>query len=254
MSYQISLEVFEGPLDLLLHLIHKQKLDIYDIPIAQITQQYLDYMETMQQLDIEIASEFVVMAATLLSIKAKMLLPRKKEYIETEEDEPEDPRIELVERLAEYEKFKKLANLLKEMGFAQSSIYFRPRDQLLLEKALKQVNPLENVTLADLQKALEKVLAKASKVEEPHEIVKAEFTINDKIEEINQLLEKKPGGMIFQNLFSAGASRLEIVMTFLALLELIKLQKVKVQQSHSFGPILILPSSPLFMEGEVRAV
>lgn len=254
MSYQISLDVFEGPLDLLLHLIHKQKLDIYDIPIAQITQQYLDYMETMQQLDIELASEFVVMAATLLSIKAKMLLPRKREDSDVEEKEPEDPRKELVERLAEYEKFKKLANLLKELDLAQSSVYFRPWDQLLLEKALKKVNPLENVTLTDLQKALEKVLAKRAKVDVPHEIVRIEFTINDKIKEITQLLERTPNGLIFQNIFSEKASRLEIVVTFLALLELIKLQKVKVQQSDNFDPIRIFPKTSSFPEGEVRAV
>lgn len=253
MSYQVSIEIFEGPLDLLLHLIHKQKLDIYDIPIAQITQQYLDYIKTMQQLDIELASEFVVMAATLLSIKAKMLLPRKKVELETEGKE-EDPRQELAERLAEYEKFKKLANKLKEMEQGQSALYFRPVDELLLEKALKKVNPLENVTLTDLCKAFKKVLKKASAIEKTRELERAQFTIGDKIKELTKMLESQPQGMIFQELFSYDTTRLEMVITFLALLELIKLQKVVVQQETNFGPLQVFLKKPAVLEGEVCAV
>ncbi|WP_227766111.1 segregation and condensation protein A [Zhaonella formicivorans] len=251
MSYHITLDVFEGPLDLLLHLIQKQKLDIYDIPIAQITEQYLAYLSAMQQLDLEVASEFLVMAATLLAIKAKMLLPRKAAEPEEAGEEPEDPREELVQRLVEYQKFKEAASLLKNKEVRQAQVFFRPLDQEILEKALKQINPLENVHLNDLLGALQKVLAEAPQ-EETHEISKEEITIVDKMDYISKLLEREQGGVIFQNLFPPGTSRLEIVITFLALLELIRLQKAAVNQSSSYGPLWIYPK--VWQEEEGRVV
>jgi len=220
---QVTLPVFEGPLDLLLHLIKQNKIDIYDIPIALITKQYLEYLELMKELDIEIASEFLLMAATLIYIKSKMLLPKQEQ---TEEEE--DPRKELVEQLIEYEKIKKASNFLKEQYLIWSKAF--PRNTSQEEELF-----LEELSIFDLLQALKKILDKPEpKIYVPVETVKVE----EKIEQILNVLRLHKS-ITFQELFEHNSSRLEIIVTFLALLELLRLRLVKAYQKNPFGEILI---------------
>lgn len=242
MSYCISLEIFEGPLDLLLHLIQKQQIDIYDIPIAKITEQYLEYLFAMQQLDLDLASDFLVMAATLLAIKAKMLLPRQELAEEQENSASADPRDELVNRLLEYQKYKSVAGVLRAQEEQQSLKYYRPPDQELMARVLKNTNPLEGINLEDLLAAFKKIIAVLAEENIVQEIVRDQVTINDKINYITKCLANKQEGVLFYELcpFSC-TSRLEIVLTFLALLELVRMQKIIVCQVACFGALRIYP-------------
>lgn len=221
--YQVALPVFEGPLDLLLHLIKQNKIDIYDIPIALITKQYLEYIEFMKELDLEIASEFLVMAATLVYIKSKMLLPKP----EQQEDE-EDPRKELVEQLVEYQKFKEISNLLKERYQIWSGAFSRKTSQ-------EEEFLTEELNVFDLLTALKRILDRPEpKIPIPRQTIKVE----DKIEEIlNTLKEKK--SFSFDELFGSEVTKLEIIVTFLALLELLRTKIIRAYQSKPFGKILI---------------
>lgn len=240
MSYQIKLPVFEGPFDLLFHLIEKDEVDIYDIPIAKITEQYLAYLDTMQMLDLELASEFLVMAATLLSIKARMLLPKQPvEVAEEDEDLALDPRDELVERLLEYKKFKQVAEFLKERETCQEKIFTRPNEEVMFVHLFSEENPLEGISLDNLLGALKEVLERATEEELAGEITRDEVTIRDKMKEIVQRLFFQPKGIAFRDLFRRQTTRVEVVVTFLALLELIKLGKARVHQSKNFGEIMI---------------
>lgn len=240
MKYQIKLEVFQGPLDLLFHLIEKNEVDIYNIPIAEITHQYLAYLGAMQSLDLEIASEFIVMAATLLSIKAKMLLPKPPKPVEDEEIE-EDPREELVERLLEYKKYKNMAEFLHQKEEQQGKVFFRPNEEEFYLSMFGDKNPLEGIKLDDLKKALAHVLSKRFHAEPIIEIPREEITINKKIEEIKKLLKNYPQGISFFDLFSLPVSKVEVVVQFLALLELMRVQCVKVSQPAINGDIMVFP-------------
>jgi len=223
MIIQVALPVFEGPLDLLLHLIKQNKIDIYDIPIALITKQYLEYLEIMKELDLEIASEFLVMAATLIYIKSKMLLPKQEQP-----EEEEDPRKELVEQLIEYEKIKEASQLLKERYKIWSKAF--PRNT-----SKEQEIFLEELSIFDLFQAFKKILDKPQpKIYIPKETIK----IEEKIEQILNVLNFKKS-ITFQELFSPDCSKLEIIVTFLALLELLRLKLVKASQKNPFGEILI---------------
>ncbi|ATW24089.1 segregation and condensation protein A [Candidatus Formimonas warabiya] len=239
MKYQIKLAVFEGPFDLLLHLIEKNEVDIYDIPIAEITRQYLAYLDEMKNLDLEIASEFLVMAATLLAIKAKMLLPKSPGVPDDPGEGAADPRNELVERLLEYKKFKQLADYLQEREELQGQIYFRPNEEEAFLSAFLDQNPLEGVTLEDLVAALEIVLIKTAQEDVIKEIPREEITIKKKMDDITALLLLSPQGISFFGLFSFPVSRVEIVVQFLALLELIRMQSIKVSQPVNGGDIMI---------------
>ena len=163
MALDIKLTSFQGPLDLLLHLIEKAEVDIYDIPVVAITDQYMDYLYVMQELQLDVASEFLVMAATLLAIKSKLLLPRREEQdlselLEGFDYEEEDPRIELVQRLLEYKKFKSIADDLREKEIEQSKVYTRPAEDLSRYLSQEEENPVKDVTLYDLVEALQKGL------------------------------------------------------------------------------------------------
>jgi segregation and condensation protein A len=239
LSYHIKLEVFEGPFDLLFHLIEKNEVDIYDIPIAEITHQYLAYLEEMQNLDLEIASEFLVMAATLLAIKAKMLLPKPPKPEEEDDSEERDPRDELVARLLEYKKYKLAAEYLHQREEKQSKVYFRPNEEEFFISLFSDKNPLEGVQIEDLKAALVQVLSKKFDLEPVQEIPRDEITIKKKMEEISSVLQKNPQGISFFALFSLPASKVEVVVQFLALLELMRMQKVKVSQPSPYGDILI---------------
>jgi segregation and condensation protein A len=233
---RVHLHNFDGPLDLLLFLIRQQELDIYDIPIAEVTAQYLEYLADLESVNLDLASDFLVMAATLLEIKAKMLLPKPPKAAEpvVEEAGP-DPRAELVERLLEYSRFKEAAGFLREMETEQGARYFRPlaepgdrRDEAPL---------LEGVTLQDLTEALRELLQEAE--ENWREVPRQEIPLREKIREISWRLTRARDGITFRELVSRGLSRLEVVVTFLALLELIRTRRVLVSQDRVFGEILI---------------
>jgi len=233
MSYKVKLQVFEGPLDLLLHLIKKEEIDIYDIPIAKITEQYVEYLEFMKLLDLNIAGEFLVMAATLMHIKSKMLLPQPKMEEEAEE---EDPRAELVKRLLEYKRFKEAASELYHRGARQSD-YFARGVSLLDADSKSQKEEYFEADLFDLMTAFNKIMKEIPK-KLFHEVVKDEYTIEEKIHDIFHLLVKKPY-LSFYSLLRNAKKKTEIVTIFLAILELIRLKEIVVKQSKAFGDIRI---------------
>ena len=238
MAYQIKLEIFEGPFDLLFHLIDKNEVDIYDIPIAQITEQYLEYVAVMQMLDLEVASEFLVMAASLLAIKAKMLLP--KTPVEDELTEVEyDPRDELVEKLLEYKKFKVMAEYFQEQEIFMNRVYTRPNEEEMFYHLFKEENPLEGISMSSLLEALTEVLERAVDRELTGEIPRDEVTTREKMKEIMHRLFFHDRGITFNDLFHSNVTRVEVIVTFLALLELIKLGKIRAYQSKAFGEIMI---------------
>lgn len=227
MSYRIKLEVFEGPFDLLLYLIRKEELDIYDIPISQITKQYSEYIELMRILDLDIAGEFLVMATTLMHIKSRMLLPEEEL---AEEEEEEDPREALMQQLLEYRKYKEAASILEQRELQQQDILTRPGMD-------EEAEVLLDVNLFDLIDALSRVLERLK--EEPvREIVQDETTVREKIKFIVSILMKEKC-LNFTRLFARCKSRSEAIVTFLALLELIKLQEVRVKQRSQFGDIYL---------------
>jgi segregation and condensation protein A len=228
-----KLPVFEGPLDLLLHLIKEHKIDIYDIPIAYITQQYLEYLELMKELNLEIAGEYLVMAATLIHIKSKMLLPADEE--ETKESR-EDPRAELVKRLLEYQAFKEASIHLKKREEIWRNVFCRR----LPEKWDFDLEPeplLFEVSVFDLISAFKNLLEKTQ--EQVVEITRETLTVADRINFIMERLEREDS-IRFHELFEEGCTRLTLIITFLALLELIRLGLVKTYQERVFGIIWIV--------------
>ncbi len=234
MSYKVKLDVFEGPLDLLLYLIQKEEVDIYDIPISKITDQYLEYLELMQLLDLNIAGEFLVMAATLMHIKSKMLLPPDQT---DQEEAEEDPRAELVRRLLEYKKFKEAASELSQMESHQKHFFARVGSGVKFEEA-KSKDEFFEASLFDLITAFTKVLKDIPK-ETFYQVIKDEFTVSEKIHDILHMIVEK-NTIFFTELFKAAKNKFEIVTIFLALLELIKLKEVMVRQAAPFSEIEII--------------
>lgn len=235
-TYKVKLDAFEGPLDLLLHLVNKLEIDIYDIPVAEITEQYMEYIHTMQRIELNIASEYLVMAATLLEIKSAMLLP-KKEVVEEDEYE-EDPREELVQRLIEYRKYKEVAEQLKEKELEENQIYTRPPMQLE-EWVTKTPVIKDGVTIYDMLQALGKVLQR-KKWREPLEttIHKMEISIEERMEEIVQKVNEEKKHIPFHELFPFP-NRSHIVTTFLAILQLLKQNEIDCVQKAHFETIYI---------------
>lgn len=234
LPYQVRIENFEGPLDLLLHLIKKNEINIYDIPIAMIAQQYLSYIEAMKDLNLTVAGEFLVMAATLLQIKSKMLLP-VEESAEDEDDGP-DPREELVRRLLEYKTFKEAARQLDTQERIWREIYSRPAASLEVG-AVSDDAMLDNIGLFDLVDALQAILNR-NPGKKLLEIIPDNLTVRDRMNAILEALEGQES-IGFEALFEASCHRLVIIVTFLALLELIRLRTVRVYQAENFGPILV---------------
>ena len=228
MGYEVKLERFEGPLDLLLHLIQRDEVDIYDIPIAHITRQYLEYIDLMRLLDLEVAGEFLVMAATLMRIKAKMLLPAPPSL---EEDEV-DPRDELVQRLLEYRQFKEASSTLKDREESRRLLYERGR--VPGEEEQGQL-PLAPATLFHLLDALNRVLARLP-ARTVMELEGEAYDIEEKIAGIHRRV-LVAGSLSFETLLAECRSRLEMIVTFLALLELLKLNRLVAIQSANFGEI-----------------
>ena len=231
MALSVKLEVFEGPLDLLLSLIEKNKIDIYDIPIAELTRQYLDYLDKFREFNMEIASSFLVMAATLLQIKSRMMLPKAPQA----EGEPEeDPRFELVQRILEYRKFKQVSQVLGDMAGVQERFVAREPMELPVHHL-----PPGNLSLRQLVEAFHTVLSVKEELSIPKALVEPEeYSIKDKMEDIILLLGRSRGKLLFSEAFRSG-TRGELIVTFLALLELMKLRTVTVKQQRSFAEIYI---------------
>ncbi len=223
--------MFEGPLDLLLYLIRKDEVDIHDISIERITKQYLGYIETFKLLNVDLASEFIVMAANLMYIKSRTLLPKHQQPPE-EETEDEDPRWELIRQLIEYKKFKDAAGFLKQRQLTQEDIYAgapeKPDDD--------EEEPLPDVGIFDLIRAFQNILQRFQESEALEEIYDDRFTVSDKIDYLMSNIQ--PGNSIrFSNLFAEASTKTEVVVTFVALLELIRLREFRVQQKEALGDI-----------------
>jgi segregation and condensation protein A len=227
MNYNVHLEIFEGPLDLLLYLIRKNDLDIYDIPISQITAEYLEYLDLMKELNLDFASEFLVMAATLMQIKSRMLLPSEN----TVEDEEEiDPRAELVARLLEYEKYKEAGKILSQKELNEQGVFYR------FNPVLNENDFVIDATLFDLIESFRKVFNELPK--EVKEIVYEEIPIEQKIREILDLLEGRKY-INFTEILKKETTRMGLIVVFLAMLELIRLKQIVARQSKLFGEIRI---------------
>lgn len=229
MTYKVDLPVFEGPLDLLLHLIKKDEIDIYDIPISQITKQYMDYLGVMKMLDINIAGEFLVMAATLMHIKSKMLLPE-----ETREETEEDPRDELVKQLLEYKRFKDVASKLQTMEEHQSQFYKR---SFLDDIPSEDDGFLHDVDIFDLMSAFKTIIENLPSGKE-YEIFRENVSVADRIKVIFELL-KDQDFINFEDIFISNITREGAVATFLAMLEMTKRGMIRVAQKGAFAHIVI---------------
>jgi len=233
MSYKIKLEIFEGPLDLLIYLVKKDHLNIYDIPIAKVTEQYLQYLNLMQLLDLNIAGEFLVIAAELLKIKSRMLLPVEEAAVEEQE---EDPRAELVKRLLEYERFKEIASSLREREESQKEVFKRPKIEI--EKNISEQKEVYfEASIFDLINAFSQALKDIPK-EVFYEVIKDEFTIEEKVHDLLHLLLVS-SSLRISELFSKTKNKLEVIVTFLAILELIRMKEIVARQTELFQDIEI---------------
>jgi len=244
-DYKVDLEVFEGPLDLLLYLIRREEVDIYDIPIEKITRQYMQYLDVMRMLDLNIAGEFLVMASTLMMIKSRMLLPVESRSNEDEEDEEwVDPRLDLVRQLIEYKKFKDAAGSLMNLEVMQHEAFAYGGDGPFFEKeAADAGQALGDIGLFDLLSAFQEVLSRAP-VEPLGHLEAIRWSVPDKMEMIDALM-KVQHHVRFSSFFKPESPRGEVIVTFLALLELIRLHRIMLQQNDAFHEIVILPAPPV---------
>lgn len=243
MAISYKLEKFEGPLDLLLHLIEKNKVDIYDIPIVEITQQYLDYVNQMDKEDLNIVSDFLVMAATLLEIKARMLLPVEV----SEEGEEEDPRAELVARLLEYKRYKLMALAFQDMEDNAKGLFFKnptiPKEVAKYEPPVDLDKLLDGLTLAKLQKIFDSVMKRQQQKVDPIRskfgtIKKEPVSLEARIMDVMDYA-RKHRNFSFRQMLERQNDKLEVVVTFLAILELMKIGKIHLTQEHTFDDMLI---------------
>jgi len=252
MSYQVKLDAFEGPLDLLLHLIDKEEMDIYDIQISKITDQYLEYIHSMQTLKLDVASEFLVMVSTLLSIKSRMLLPSRIEQsfqvafgLDIEE---EDPRNELVRRLIEYKRFKEISFTLREKEVARSQIFSKAPSDLTPYIEIEEVNPVEGISIYHLIESFQKALKRLSYKEPITKVQREEISIKDRMDQIVEFVQSSKRDLSFTDLFEQSYHRADIVITFLSILELMKLKKIICLQENPFDDIVI-QNFPLSKKG-----
>ncbi|SEI66425.1 condensin subunit ScpA [Bhargavaea ginsengi] len=243
MSYLVKLEAFEGPLDLLLHLINRMEIDIYDIPMAELTRQYIDHIHTMQVLELNEMSEYLVMAATLLAIKSKMLLPvHEEEAPDTDEfvEDGPDPRDELVERLIEYRKYKEAAATLKEYGEERGKSFTRQPAEPSLTEGTAAALPEEGLNVHDMIAAFRKMMER-KKLRAPlmTRVTRQEISIAETMEKLVGRLGGSGGRAVFSDLFETG-ERSELVVTFLSLLELMKQQRITVEQERNFDDLTVV--------------
>lgn len=244
-DYKVDLEVFEGPLDLLLYLIRREEVDIYDIPIERITSQYMTYLDVMRMLDLSIAGEFLVMAATLMMIKSRMLLPVESRSTDEDTDEEwVDPRLDLVRQLIEYKKFKDAAGKLLELEVLQSETFAFGGEKPVFEKDPADAGQaLGDIGLFDLLTAFQEVLERTP-VEPLGHIEPIRWSVPDKMEHIISLT-RTGDRVAFSKLFNPESHRGEVIVTFLALLELLRLRQITLHQNQAFHEILILPVADL---------
>ena len=232
-TYRVRLSNFEGPLDLLLYLIKKEEIDIYDIPIAVVTKQYLDTIGLMKELDLEVAGEFILMAATLIQIKVRMLLPRP---VLEEEEEAEDPRAELVRQLLEYKRYKEVAESLSDLEERQSRHF--PRRYFEWQKSYREKEVvLKDMSLFDLLAAFKSVLDNLPK-QAYHEIQLIPVTIEEQMEFLTRFLEGKDH-IVFSEVMAWLRDRIVVIVTFMAILEMVRNRRILVRQSDLFGEIRI---------------
>ncbi|MGO4370807.1 segregation and condensation protein A [Paenibacillus sp. YIM B09110] len=241
MSVLYKLDSFEGPLDLLLHLIDKAEIDIHEVSISEITDQYMEYLHAMKELELEVTSEFLVMAATLLAIKSKQLLPKppvfEEEYDEWQDDGL-DPRDELIQKLVEYRKFKQIAEQLREKEFERSLVYSREPDDLTPYMKEEKVNPVEGLHVSDLVAAFQKALRRAARRNVISTIQRDEISVKDRIRDIVEVL-KQYETVRFSKLIRENMDKHEVVVTFLAILELMKMKHIRCFQHQLFDDIVI---------------
>lgn len=246
MSYTVRLKSFEGPLDLLLHLIEQDEMDIEDISISSITAQYLDYLATLRELDLEVTSDFLVMASTLLAIKTRSLLPRPAGDRDDDLEQESDPREELIQRLREYKKFKEVAHYLQHQQEVQGRVYTRPNKMELYQHQWP-VKPLVGLDAHQLLGALRRVLDRTTSGAPP-QIKAAEIKVQDMMSRVLRKLVLYPAGIYFDQIFSCRSSPGEIVVTFLAVLELLHRGQVQLIQGAPFAEIVIKPAEGDFIE------
>ncbi|NMA84766.1 MAG: segregation/condensation protein A [Epulopiscium sp.] len=244
MSIQVCLDVFEGPLDLLLHLVEKNQMNIYDISVSIVTEQYLEYMHQAEEQNLELTSEFLVMAATLLQIKSRMLLPAPPPL---EEELEGDPREELITKLLEYKMYKELSHLLKERQEEGQKILYKaseyPGDLVEQSSTFAPEEILVHITLEKIHAAFQDVLKRSKAKIDPirhnfGSITRELYTVEEKMQFIEELLMITPV-IYFEELFYQQPDKIEMIVTFLGLLELIKLKKIKIEQTQAFDQIEI---------------
>ena len=231
MSYRIKLDIFEGPLDLLLHLVKKNEVELSDIPVATITDQYLAYLGLLQQLDLDVAGEYLVMAATLLHLKSRLLLPGEET---SEEEEGEDPRAELARQLLEYQRFKEAAEMLNRRDLLDRDVFARAP---LPDETDPEQDVVYDVSLGDLLDALQDVLKRAAP-EVVHEVILEQVSLREQLCFVLDMLRERTA-VVFTDLFPSGVRRLQILVTFLAVLELVRTRMVQIHQEEHFGPIVL---------------
>lgn len=246
MAYAVKLDIFEGPFDLLCHLLDENQVDIYDIPISEIANQYVEYLDAMSSLDLEVASEFLVLAATLIAIKTKMLLPVKRkddsgEFPPGYYGEDDDPRSDLVRQILEYKKYKELGEAFTELAQEQSKKVSRPNDESMYITRLPQDAVFKNVSMDKLSTAMENILTRMKHRELIHRVAKENITIDDQMRLIESRLAASPDGYCFNSLYEGETSKLRVIIMFLALLEMIRRRRVKVLQKANYGEILLFP-------------
>jgi segregation and condensation protein A len=233
----VDLPVFQGPLDLLLHLVRRNEMDIYDIPIATLADRYLETLATMEELDLDVAGEFLVMASTLLEIKSRMLLPAPPRE---DGEEEEDPRAELTRRLLEYEAFKAAAENLREMESFGLQRFLRGGMEVAGDYPADGPR-FRNASADRLWQALQRMLEEAAREEgDPAPVARERWSVSLKMRELSVLLHRYPKGVRFRECVPPGASRLEIIVTFLALLEMLKRGRLRLVQKQPWGDIKLL--------------
>ncbi len=239
-DYKVKFEVFEGPLDLLLYLIKKEEVDIYDVNLTQLATQFIEYIEVMRLLDLEIAGEFLVMASTLMYIKSRELLPLDQQVVAEDEEDGEDPRWELIRQLVEYKKFKDAAAQLQVLEARQEEVFPRlPVKPQFTEEASGK----PEASLFDLLNAVNAILKRVSQQADSRDVFEDKWTVSEKIELMMKAIAERPR-LRFSELFAGAMSRTEVVVTFLALLELIRLKQLVAMQSEAFGEIDVCKAEP----------
>ena len=236
-DYQVKFPVFEGPLDLLLYLIKKEEVDIYEVNLTQLATQFLGYIEVMRELDLDIAGEFLVMASTLMYIKSRELLPVEQQVVTEGEDDGEDPRWELIRQLVEYKKFKDAAAQLAALEARQEATFARVPVKPVFDDEAPVAK--SQVGLFDLLNAVNAILKRVNQREDLRDIFEDKWSVSEKIESIRLLILERPR-LRFSELFERATSRTEVVVTFLALLELIRLHVIQCTQGEHFGEIDIV--------------